>query len=236
MSANVLRDWDKAGKITTIRSPGGIRLFDITSVVPSTVAQSKRTPDCKVLAYVRVSSADEQAELEQQEAFVLDNLPSKYASSQMLTIADTGSGLDFKRPGLLRVLELVKAGGVSGVVVASRDRLARIGFELLEWFCTQHGTALVVLGEEDSATEEELCRELRDAVSPFFKKAPVRRRRVVPEAVTEVAPEEEQPPPAVVVQEPVAPPPAPEPEPEVPQKKRAGRKPKAAAAAVVVVA
>ncbi|MHA1730872.1 MAG: recombinase family protein, partial [Promethearchaeota archaeon] len=40
---------------------------------------------------------------------------------------DVGSGLNDRRPGLLRLVDRVCAGGVDAVVVATRDRLARFG-------------------------------------------------------------------------------------------------------------
>jgi putative resolvase len=48
-------------------------------------------------------------------------------------VSDVGSGLNFKRKGLLSLLEQSKRGHVQEIVVASKDRLCRFGFDLLAW-------------------------------------------------------------------------------------------------------
>lgn len=161
VSKSVLREWDKAGKIETVRSPGGMRLFDIANIAPAIAVKACTRRDCSVVLYARVSCSSQGDELERQQRHLRDRLPDKYARSSQIPVVDVGSGLNFKRPGLLRVLGLVREGRVSAVVVTSRDRLARFAFDLVEWVCAQYGTALVVLEPgSDSAPEAELGREL----------------------------------------------------------------------------
>ena len=50
----VLRTWDERGLIKTIRTPGGTRLFDISSLTPD--KQVNRT-EKRIILYSRVSSA-----------------------------------------------------------------------------------------------------------------------------------------------------------------------------------
>lgn len=69
---------------------------------------------------------------------------------------------------MLAILDAVCSGTVSEIVVAHRDRLARIGVELLEWLFRRYDTKLVVL---DHAAQESSTDELRDdllAVVTFF--------------------------------------------------------------------
>lgn len=54
-----------------------------------------------------------------------------------LIIKDIGSGLNYKRKGLLSLLGQVLSGNVREVVVCHFDRLVRFGFDLIEWFCQQ---------------------------------------------------------------------------------------------------
>ena len=162
----ILRKWDSQGKIKTIRTPGGIRLFDITSVDPTTnlfAIREKKEP--VAIFYSRVSSSKQKDDLERQKQFLKDNYANKYPRFQEIT--DIGSGLNFKRSGLLRVLGLVKEGNVSAVVVASKDRLARFGFELIEWLCKEYGTETVVLDNQDSTPEEELGNDLMSIVQVY---------------------------------------------------------------------
>ncbi len=169
VSKSVLREWDKAGKIETVRSPGGMRLFDIANIAPAIAAKTSISRrDCSVVLYARVSCSSQGDELELQQRHLRDRLPDKYARSSQIPIFDVGSGLNLKRPGLMRALGLVREGRVSALVVTSRDRLARFAFDLVEWVCAQHGTALVVLEPGgDSAPEAELGRELMTIVQMY---------------------------------------------------------------------
>lgn len=87
-------------------------------------------------------------------------------------ISDIGSGLNWKRRGLLSLLDAVCGGFVQEVVVTDRDRLARFGFELLEWLFRKHSTKLVVLCPISLSGEGEAdVAELRDdllAIVTFF--------------------------------------------------------------------
>jgi predicted site-specific integrase-resolvase len=51
--------------------------------------------------------------------------------------------------------------------VASRDRLARFGFELIEWLCKEFGTELLVLDTEDTTPETELGKDLMSIVQVY---------------------------------------------------------------------
>lgn len=153
----VLRTWDNKGAIKTIRTPGGQRLFDITSIDPGVnIYKNKKKEDPIHILYSRVSSAKQRNDLERQQQFLKDNSNiDKYQE-----ISDIGSGINFKRPGLLRILGLVKEGKVSTIVVSSKDRLARFGYELIEWLCKEFNTKILVLNNSDSTPESELGNDL----------------------------------------------------------------------------
>ena len=54
----VLRTWDKNGSIKTIRTPGGQRLFDITSIDSGiNIFKNKKKEEPICILYSRVSSA-----------------------------------------------------------------------------------------------------------------------------------------------------------------------------------
>lgn len=171
----ILRKWDSQGKIKTIRTPGGIRLFDITSVDASinlTAVKQKTHPFA--IFYSRVSSAKQNDDLNRQKQYIKDTCSDQYTRYQEIT--DIGSGINYKRPGLLRLLGLVKEGNVSHVVVASKDRLARFGYDLIEWMCTSFGTKIVVLDNQDTTPEEELGTDLMSIVQVYCCRWNGRRR------------------------------------------------------------
>jgi len=167
VSKEALRKWDSEGRVKAIRIPGGMRLYDITQISETLVAGEKNKKGNRVILYARVSSSKQRDDLERQKQYLKDNLPDKYSGSEVVIVADIGSGLNFKRPGLLQVLGSVKERAVSGIVVASRDGLARFGVELIEWLCTQYNTEIVVLDHHDSTPEEELGTDLMSIVQVY---------------------------------------------------------------------
>ena len=60
-------------------------------------------------------------------------------------VTDIAGGLNWQRKGLLSILERLHRGDRLDVVVAQRDRLARFGFELIEWLVVQNGGTVLVL-------------------------------------------------------------------------------------------
>ena len=93
--------------------------------------------------YARVSSAKQSADLERQ----IEDLQKAYPT--YVVIKDVASGVNFKRKGLQHLLELVLKGMVDSIAVAHRDRLARIGCDLLEFIFDKAGVKLVVLGGDE---------------------------------------------------------------------------------------
>ena len=82
-------------------------------------------------------------------------------------IRDVGSGLNFRRKGLLAILERLHQGDKLRVVVAYRDRLARFGTELIETLLERNGWELVVLNQRDLSAEEELTTDLLAILTVF---------------------------------------------------------------------
>jgi predicted site-specific integrase-resolvase len=151
ISKFTLRKWATEGTIKFSWTPTQQRIFAIEDI-EAAIGKVHQTRT-KVISYCRVSSSKQRNDLERQRQFLTSNLPHKYTRSQHIEINDIGSRLNFKRPGLLRLLETVQQGGVSAVIVASKDRLCGIGYELIEWMCKQHGTDILVLNNEDKTSE-----------------------------------------------------------------------------------
>lgn len=159
-----LRRWADAGKLRTVDTPGGQHLHhrdDVQRIFVASEGEGEATIAAKVgICYARVSSEHQRGDLERQVAC----LRSAYPDFDIIT--DVASGLNFKRKGLLALLERVYAGGVQKVVVLYRDRLCRYGNELLEWLFAKTGTSLVVHSDRGNAeserTDDERARELAD--------------------------------------------------------------------------
>ena len=82
-------------------------------------------------------------------------------------VSDVGSGLNFRRKGLLAILERVHAGDKLRIVVTYRDHLARFGTELIETLLERNGGELVVLNQREFSPEEEITTDLIAILNVF---------------------------------------------------------------------
>jgi putative resolvase len=98
-----------------------------------------------VVAYCRVSSHDQEADLERQAGRVLTACSGRGIRIDR-TVTEIGSGLDEQRPELRRLLADPR---VVTIVVEHRDRLACFGVEYLQAALGAQGRTVVVLDDAD---------------------------------------------------------------------------------------
>lgn len=152
VSITTLRRWDKEGKLDSTRTKGNQRRFCIDSDSP----QNK-----PIVAYARVSTHSQRDDLDRQIEF----LRTKYPRAEM--VSEIGSGLNFKRPKFIKILERICTGDISTLVVAYADRAVRFGFPLIEWLCQQNGVKLVVLNQRNLSPEAELVEDILSILHCF---------------------------------------------------------------------
>ncbi|MFJ9719801.1 IS607 family transposase [Streptomyces sp. NPDC101213] len=146
--------WVKEGKmpVSVRQAPSGTWL--VAEPAPVVAAASGR-----VVAYCRVSSADQKADLDRQVARVVDGANGLgLAVAEVVT--EVGSGLNGRRRKLHRVLSDPQA---AVIVVEHRDRLARFGVEHLEAVLTASGRRLVVL--DPAETADDLVRDITEVLT-----------------------------------------------------------------------
>lgn len=120
-----------------------------------------------IIVYARVSSSQQQADLERQIAY----LKTKEPHAEVITVI--ASGLDSQHKGLRTLLERNLQGDKLTVVVAHRDRLARFGFDLIEWFIERNGGQVVVLSKAPrTSPTDELLQDLLAILSVFAARMP----------------------------------------------------------------
>lgn len=155
VTSQTLRRWADSNNVEYKRTVGGHRLYKIDS------GTRMETNEKVSYIYIRVSSSKQKDDLERQAIFMQDKFPS------YTLIKDIGSGLNFKRRGLLKLMELSNKGLVKEIVVASKDRLCRFGFELIKWQLFQNNTELVVLEQNDRSPEEEFTEDILAILQVF---------------------------------------------------------------------
>jgi predicted site-specific integrase-resolvase len=159
-----VRRWHREGKLLpSFTTVGGHRRYEIDKVK----MQFETVKDDRItIGYCRVSSSDQLSDLETQKEVVNSALAER-DNSQL--ISDKGSGINFKKRGLLELLDKIISGDVKEVFVTHKDRLVRFGFELIERIASHFGTRITILmSDERVATfEEELAKDLITIITVF---------------------------------------------------------------------
>jgi predicted site-specific integrase-resolvase len=167
IARSTLRKWAIDGKLEYRQLPGGKRLYkesDLARLIGEYDGKQKEN-----IIYARVSSTHQKEDLSRQ----VSDLEHCYPNYSVIT--DIASGLNFKRKGLLKILDLIFKRSVSVLVVAHRDRLCRFGFELFESICRSHEVQLVVHSKESGSQHPELAEDLFAVVNFFVAKNNGRR-------------------------------------------------------------
>ena len=129
---------------------------------------SKKSPKI-VLAYARVSSSDQRSDVETQSQRLAEYCAQNFAN--YLVISDLGSGLNFKKPGLKKLLHMIFVGQVSHLVINHKDRLLRFGSELIFQYCQHFGIQVIVLEETlQQNFEQELVGDVIPLMTVFSAK------------------------------------------------------------------
>lgn len=168
---DTLRLLGDAGQIPCIRLPSGQRRYDVSAFKPDRQRQGSPEHDAhRRICYCRVSRNHQREDLKRQVAYMRERFPSHDI------ITDIGSGINFKRQGLQTILRYAMLGQVEEVVVAYRDRLARIAADLVEWILAQNGAKLVVLHQTVDSLEGDLAEDLMAIVNVFCCRANGKRK------------------------------------------------------------
>lgn len=183
VSAQTLRNWDKEGKLkpSYVKS-NGYRYYSEESILSYT-QERKTKKNLNVIGYARVSSKKQSDDLERQVENIKNYLSTKYESFDIIT--DIGSGINYKKPGLLKLIEKINRKEVDLIVVLYKDRLLRFGFELVEYFATLNNVKIEVLDKVDKNQDEELVEDLVQIITVFSCKIQGKRKSKTKEILSE---------------------------------------------------
>ena len=155
-----LPDGQKMAIIKTIKTEAGQRRYDIVEYLKQKSGTSELTRPSTVL-YARVSTSSQRDDFKRQT----EALTTSYPGSEVIT--EIGSGLNFRRRKLNAILERIISGDIQCLVVAHKDRLARFGFDLIEWLCEKFDCKLVVLYQQKYSPQAELVQDMLSVVHCF---------------------------------------------------------------------
>ena len=183
--------WESKGIIDTIRStPTGKRFYNVEKYMKEkgltcykvkklneTELKCAKTEDLEKesrvkICYARVSSNGQKDNLERQKQLLKEKYPSYYL------IEDIGSGINFTKKGLLKIIELSVEGKLEELVIAHKDRLVRFGYELIEFLIKKYsnGKITIINKDKEEEPEEEIVKDVLQVMNVFVAKMNGRRK------------------------------------------------------------
>lgn len=154
-----LRRWDEEGVLVPQKRNRQRRYTteQIHALVTDRAPLMQRTN----IIYCRVSSAKQSKDLERQIEFMERLFPNREV------ITDIASGVNFDRQGLNRLIERIVTNQVESVAISYKDRLARIGFDLIEQICRLFDCSIIVVNNIATSPEAELVEDLIAITTSF---------------------------------------------------------------------
>lgn len=177
VSITTLRRWETEGKLIPERTAGRQRRYDLAKLKPELFHAAPQ--ERKTIAYARVSSHDQKDDLERQKEVL-----ELYCAKQGWTfevIADQGSGMNYNKKGLKRLLDEIIEGRVGRLVIAHKDRLLRFGAELVFAICEAKDVEVLIINKGVDTTsrsdaspaqqgkdaEEDLAEDVLEIITVF---------------------------------------------------------------------
>ncbi|MEX3931267.1 IS607 family transposase [Paraburkholderia phymatum] len=164
VSITTLRRWEASGRLVAEHTAMH-RRYDLAKVKPE-LFRAQDDTNRQTIAYARVSSDDQKDDLEQQKQ-VLELFCARQGWTFEL-IADFGSGMNYHKKGLKRLLDAIIEGKIGRLVVTHKDRLLRFGAELVFAICEAKHVEVVTLNQgEDTTFEEDRARDVLEIITEF---------------------------------------------------------------------
>lgn len=97
-------------------------------------------------------------------------MKEKYPNHEIIT--DIGSGLNYNRIGLDKIIELAISGEINELVIAHKDRLARFGYELIENIIKKYsnGKIVIINSEEEKTPYDEITKDILSIMNVYVAK------------------------------------------------------------------
>jgi predicted site-specific integrase-resolvase len=113
-----------------------------------------------------VSSSDQKEDLERQKSLLELYCASNGWSFEL--ISDLGSGLNYKKKGLQKLISNIINDKVERLVITHKDRLLRFGAELIFQICKEKDIEIMIINQSENSTfEEDLAKDVLEIITVF---------------------------------------------------------------------
>ena len=162
VSIQTLRRWESSGTLVPDRKTSGkTRYYDLDKLLGLKNIESNLT-----IAYARVSSHDQKQDLVRQAELLSSYCTSKGGNFEV--IQDLGSGMNYHKKGLKRLLDMILEKKVTRLVITHKDRLLQFGAELIFALCQTRQVEVVIINQgEEASFEEELAKDVLEIITVF---------------------------------------------------------------------
>lgn len=169
VAQGTLRRWEQEGLLTPTRTTGGHRRYseeDLLSILSkkNMISNYNRY----TIGYCRVSTSAQKDDLQRQVECVSNYCVAK--GYQFKIITDIGSGLNYKKTGLNKLIELICTGQINRIVLNYKDRLVRNGFELIEKVCRMHNVEIEIINLSEDNNQNELVEDVLAIITVYSAK------------------------------------------------------------------
>lgn len=164
VSVKTLQRWDREGILKAYRTPTNRRyyIYDQYLKFKAGNLQDGR----KIVVYARVSTRNQQDDLDSQVKFLLDYCNAKGMIVDEC-IEEFGSGLNDNRKKWNKLLEEVMEQKIKTIIVTHKDRFIRFGFDWFEKLCLKYDTQILIVKNEKLSPQEELVQDIVSILHVF---------------------------------------------------------------------
>ena len=176
LSAMTLLNMANSNNIEYIRTQGGHRKYNVAKYINDNKIktdldiikeeENEEETDKLNICYIRVSTVGQKDNLEHQREFMKNKFPD------YMIIEDIGSGINFNRKGLRKIIKLAIANKINKLAVAYKDRLTRFGFELIEDLIKEYSNGSIVIetNKEEKDKENEIVEDVLNILNVYTAK------------------------------------------------------------------
>ncbi|MFQ7000969.1 MAG: IS607 family transposase [Clostridium sp.] len=180
-----LRNWDKDGTLKPHHvSESGYRYYSQEQLNHFLGLKQEVQLNKKTIGYCRVSSNKQKDDLERQIENVKTYMYAKGYSFEI--ISDIGSGINYNKKGLNKLIDMVTNSEVEKIVILYKDRLIRFGYELIENICNKYGTTIEIIDNTEKTEEQELVEDMIEIVTVFSERLQGKRANKAKKMIKEL--------------------------------------------------
>ena len=118
------------------------------------------------MIYARVSTRNQKDDLQNEVDFLKQFCNAKGMIVNQC-IEDFGSGLNYNRKKWNTLLEEVMENKIKTIVISSKDRFIRFGYDWFEKFCEKFNTKIIIVNNETLSPKEELVQDIISILHVF---------------------------------------------------------------------